>query len=77
MTHTPIDSKHRLPAMVRRVAADTPIVVGAFLAGTVALGYGIANPLVDAVGLVATGTGYEATQAAIRGARHRGDRGLD
>ena len=77
MPRTPLETSHRLPAMLRRVAADTPIVVGAFLAGTVALGYGIANPLVDAVGLMATGTGFEATQAAIRGAIRRGDHELD
>lgn len=50
---------------LRHVAAETPYVVGAFLAGTVAMGYGVAHPIIDAVGLAATGTGYAVTRGAI------------
>jgi hypothetical protein len=77
MSGTPLDPTRRPRSRLGRVAADAPVVAGAFLAGTVALGFGVANPVVDAVGLIATGAGFEATQAAVRGAIRRSGRELD
>lgn len=71
MNALPPDARSR--SALRRVAADTPMILGSFVLGSIALGYGVFNPVVDLVGIAATGTGFEATRSAIeRVGRHLG-----
>ena len=52
-------------SLLRRITSRSPIIVATYVAASVALGYGFASPLFDAVALAATGTSYLATEAGM------------
>jgi hypothetical protein len=46
-------------------AINAPIILATYAASSVALGYGFANPLIDAAGLASTGVSYLATRRVV------------
>ncbi len=53
-------------SLLKRIASRSPLVVGVYAVGSLALGYGFGNPGFDALALVATTGGYAIGDGAVR-----------
>ncbi len=65
MVRPTIPNSRPTASLLRRIGTTTPVVVGVYALSSMALGFGFANPVVDAVGLLSTTGGYLAGNAGI------------
>ena len=76
MTRPTISQDRPQSHLIRRIGIRAPIVVAVYAASSVALGFGFANPLIDAVGLMSTAGGFAIGDMSIRSVTSHLDGGL-